>query len=215
MLDDDDVKTRGYGTPGAYSMLSVSDTGEGIDEETQKRVFDRFFTTKELGRGTGLGLAAIVYGIVKQNNGYINVYSEVGRGTTFKIYLPFVSRASADWQPEDQQVLRGGTQTILVAEDNEAVRRLTSSVLQQSSFSRNRLRPRGCCGRSGKCSINSRCAAGAGLDQAFQERVGVSFAEFERTSPAGLEQREAGGRDGAAWKRRGPPIGRAAGRASP
>jgi CheY-like chemotaxis protein len=105
-----------------------------MDEDTQKRIFDPFFTTKELGRGTGLGLA-IVYGIVKQNNGYINVYSEPGKGTTFKIYFPLVSsRAGKVLHPEVQQPLRGGTETILFAEDNQAVRMLNRDVLQEFGY---------------------------------------------------------------------------------
>jgi CheY-like chemotaxis protein len=134
MLDDEYVRTKGDGTPGPYAMLSVSDTGEGMDEQTQEKIFEPFFTTKEVGRGTGLGLA-MVHGIVKQNKGYINVYSEVGKGTTFKIYLPLVSsRAGEDWRPEVQQPLRGGTETILFAEDNETVRLLNREVLQEFGY---------------------------------------------------------------------------------
>jgi PAS domain S-box-containing protein len=134
VFGDEDIRTRGYGTPGPYAVLSVSDTGEGMDEQTQKRIFEPFFTTKELGRGTGLGLA-IVYGIVKQNNGYINVYSEPGRGTTFKLYFPLVSsRAGEGLHPEVQQQLRGGTETILFAEDNQTLRQLTGDVLQEYGY---------------------------------------------------------------------------------
>jgi PAS domain S-box-containing protein len=134
VFGDEDIRTRGYGTPGPYAVLSVSDTGEGMDEQTQKRIFEPFFTTKELGRGTGLGLA-IVYGIVKQNNGYINVYSEPGRGTTFKLYFPLVSsRAGEGLHPEVQQLLRGGTETILFAEDNQTLRQLTGDVLQEYGY---------------------------------------------------------------------------------
>jgi PAS domain S-box-containing protein len=134
MFDDEYIKMHGYGTPGPYAMLSVSDTGEGMDEQTQKQIFEPFFTTKGLGRGTGLGLA-IVYGIVKQNNGYINVYSEVDKGTTFKIYFPLISsRAGEDRHPEVQQPLRGGTETILFAEDNVTVRLLNREVLQEVGY---------------------------------------------------------------------------------
>ena len=134
MLDDEYIRTKGYGLPGPYAMLKISDTGEGMDEQTQKKIFEPFFTTKQLGRGTGLGLA-IVYGIVKQNNGYVNVYSEVGKGTTFKIYLPLVSsRAQEDWAPKVQQPLRGGAETILFAEDNATIRMLSRDVLQEFGY---------------------------------------------------------------------------------
>jgi nitrogen-specific signal transduction histidine kinase len=134
MLDDAYVRTKGYGTPGPYAVLNVSDTGAGMDEQTQEKIFDPFFTTKELGRGTGLGLA-IAYGIVKQSNGFINVYSEPGKGTTFKIYFPIVSsRAGEDWRPAVQQPLRRGTETILFAEDNETVRLLIRDVLQEFGY---------------------------------------------------------------------------------
>jgi PAS domain S-box-containing protein len=134
MLDDEYVRTHGFGFPGQYAVLTVSDTGEGMDEQTQHKIFEPFFTTKEVGRGTGLGLA-IVYGIVKQNKGYINVYSELGKGTTFKIYFPFViARAGKERHLDVQQPLCGGTETILFAEDNETIRLLNRSVLQEFGY---------------------------------------------------------------------------------
>lgn len=120
--------------PGRYVVLAISDTGCGMDEETQSHIFDPFFTTKELGKGTGLGLST-VYGIVKQSGGNIWVYSEVGRGTTFKIYLPCV-----DDVPEDQRVradaatLEIGTETVLLVEDEERVRDMTKEILQESGY---------------------------------------------------------------------------------
>jgi two-component system cell cycle sensor histidine kinase/response regulator CckA len=134
VLDEGYVRTHGYGLPGRYAVLTVSDTGEGMDEQTQKKMFDPFFTTKELGRGTGLGLA-IIYGIVKQNNGFINVYSEVGKGTTIKIYLPLIMTGDEDARiAEALEPVRGGTETILLAEDNDEVRKLTQVVLSEFGY---------------------------------------------------------------------------------
>ncbi len=126
VLDDDFRRTHGYGAPGRYGLLSFSDTGAGMDEAT-RGVFDPFFTTKEVGKGTGLGLST-VYGIVKQHNGYITVYSEPNTGTTFHIYLPAVTPAAREKEAAPV-IVRGGGEAILVAEDNDAVRTLITRIL--------------------------------------------------------------------------------------
>jgi CheY-like chemotaxis protein len=115
-------------------MLAVSDTGEGMGPETQARIFEPFYTTKEVGKGTGLGLS-MVYGIVKQSGGYIWVYSEPDRGTTFKIYLPRVDQP-AELVGGDTRTpkVQRGIETILLVEDDEQLRALTSSVLGHCGY---------------------------------------------------------------------------------
>ena len=132
-VDDAFIKTHGYGEVGRYALISVSDTGEGMDEKAKERIFEPFFTTKELGKGTGLGLA-IVYGIIKQHNGYINVYSEPGKGTTFRIYLPLIEAEVEMKKPEAHIIHKGGAETILIAEDDEDIRKLTKTVLEGHGY---------------------------------------------------------------------------------
>jgi len=120
--------------PGPYVMLAVSDTGIGMSAETQAHIFEPFYTTKDSGQGTGLGLST-VYGIVKQSGGYIWVYSESGKGSTFKVYLPRVEApAEKKMEPAKIPAARKGTETILLIEDEEAVRELTSMVLSGNGY---------------------------------------------------------------------------------
>jgi PAS domain S-box-containing protein len=119
--------------PGRYVVLSVSDTGQGFDAETQKRVFEPFFTTKEKSRGTGLGLAT-VYGIVSQSGGQIFVSSEPGRGAMFAVYLPREGAAVLASGPASPVALRQGSETILLVEDEEAVRNLTRRLLESNGY---------------------------------------------------------------------------------
>ena len=120
--------------PGPYVMLAVSDTGCGMDEATLARIFEPFFTTKEVGKGTGLGLAT-VYGIVKQSGGHVAVYSEAGRGTTFKIYLPrTVDAARSGASSVGPAAAPRGDETVLLADDDEAIRRIAGIVLESSGY---------------------------------------------------------------------------------
>ncbi|MEW6518047.1 MAG: response regulator [Thermodesulfobacteriota bacterium] len=133
-LRDGDINLKEYAIkPGWYALISVSDSGHGMDAGTMERIFDPFFTTKEVGKGTGLGMA-IVYGIVKQHQGYINCYSEPGRGTTFKIYLPLVKGTAVTEENAPVFPPAGGTETILLAEDDPALRKLTRRVLQSRGY---------------------------------------------------------------------------------
>lgn len=120
--------------PGRYAVISVTDTGHGMDKETQLRIFEPFFTTKEKGKGTGLGLST-VYGIVKQSNGYVFAQSEIGTGTTFYVYLPRVEDASEELTPAaTPQNEAGGCETVLLVEDEESVRELVRVTLVSRGY---------------------------------------------------------------------------------
>jgi two-component system, cell cycle sensor histidine kinase and response regulator CckA len=121
-----------YMKPGKYVKVSLTDTGVGMDEKTKARIFEPFFTTKEMGRGTGLGLA-MVYGIVKGHNGYIDVYSEKGRGTTFNIYLP-ASERKALKDVRTEEVIVAGEETILLVDDEEAIIGVVKEMLETLGY---------------------------------------------------------------------------------
>jgi len=134
VLDENYAKGHFSLNPGNYVMLSFSDTGSGMDEETRSKVFDPFFTTKQKGKGTGLGLYNI-YGIVKQSKGYIWVYSELGVGTTFKIYLPQTSMPSKEKKKAYQSTdSKGEGELILVIEDEPSLRKLCMNILKKLNY---------------------------------------------------------------------------------
>lgn len=132
-LGDAFIRMHHYGKPGAYALISISDTGLGMDEKTRERIFEPFFTTKEPGKGTGLGLA-VVYGIIKQHNGYILAESEPGKGTLFSLYLPLVTAEAEETEPVSALPVQCGTETILIAEDDAAVRKLAQEALEKAGY---------------------------------------------------------------------------------
>ena len=132
-LDEGFIKQHGYGEVGAYALISVTDSGCGMDGKTLNKIFEPFFTTKEVGRGTGLGLA-IAYGIIKQHNGYVNVYSEPGVGTTFKIYLPLIESEVLETVMPGSENFLCGSETILLAEDDDSLRNMISGVLKEFGY---------------------------------------------------------------------------------
>jgi two-component system, cell cycle sensor histidine kinase and response regulator CckA len=138
-LDDSYVRDHPYVKPGPYVMLAVSDSGCGIDAETQSHIFEPFFTTKEQGKGTGLGLST-VYGIVKQSSGYIFVFSDPGKGTAFKVFLPRVEEIPDQGSPPEEILTKikstkvMGSETILISEDEGSVRELVQTVLENQGY---------------------------------------------------------------------------------
>jgi PAS domain S-box-containing protein len=133
ILDDDYCADHMGFLPGSYVLLTASDDGCGMDKETSEHIFEPFFTTKEIGRGTGLGLATI-YGIVKQNSGFINVYSEPGRGTTFRILLPkYLGKAGSE-QKKLPEVAQRGQETILLVEDEQSILQLGRRMLERLGY---------------------------------------------------------------------------------
>lgn len=132
-MDEAFIKEHGYGEEGTYALVVLSDTGAGMDEKTRVRIFEPFFTTKEMGRGTGLGLA-MVYGVVKQNNGFIDCLSEPGKGSSFLIYLPLSEVIIEKVKKIGPAIMARGTETILAAEDDEILRSLYQTVLQELGY---------------------------------------------------------------------------------
>ncbi|MBI5632774.1 MAG: response regulator [Nitrospirae bacterium] len=134
VMDEEYIAMYGYGETGEYALLTVSDTGCGIDTETKEHIFEPFYTTKEVGKGTGLGLA-VVHGIVKQHSGYVSVDSEAGQGTTFKIYLPLTEHAAEKIEAGSSAPISGGTETVLLAEDDPSLRKLSAIMLRDFGYS--------------------------------------------------------------------------------
>ena len=132
-LGTDFCRANAWAKPGKYVLLSVTDTGTGMDQETQGRIFEPFFTTKEPGKGTGLGLAT-VYGLVRQHQGMIHVYSEIGKGTAFRIYLPASETVESPAVQAAPPAPKGGEETVLLAEDDSAVRRLAKRILERAGY---------------------------------------------------------------------------------
>ncbi len=128
-LDETYARVAGDVAPGRYAVISVSDTGQGMDPETQARCFEPFFTTKGEGKGTGLGLST-VYGIAKQHGGHVWLYSEIGKGTTFKVYLPVAASSAPTAEAPPAALPARGTETVLVAEDDDVVRDLLRAFLE-------------------------------------------------------------------------------------
>lgn len=132
-IDEGFIRMNLFGESGRYAVITITDTGQGMDEKTKENIFEPFFTTKEVGKGTGLGLA-MVYGTIRQHNGFINVYSSPGQGTTFRIYLPLVKAAVQTVEEEAERVLSSGDETVLLVEDDDAVRMSTKALLEMSGY---------------------------------------------------------------------------------
>jgi len=134
VMDSCFIAAHGFGQPGSYATIMVTDTGMGMDDAIRQRIFEPYFTTKALGRGTGLGLS-IAFGIVKQHNGFLECQSEPGKGTTFTVYLPFAASESGQKDVTEAASPPRGEETILIAEDDTAVRSFTRQLLNEFGYS--------------------------------------------------------------------------------
>jgi len=133
VLDDAFCRSNGWARRGRYSAIRFSDTGTGMSPEVQRHMFEPFFTTKDVGKGTGLGLST-TYGIVKRHDGLIRVESATGKGTTFWIYLPVMGQDRMEVDAPSDAAPSGGTETVLVAQDDPMVRELLASALRKSGY---------------------------------------------------------------------------------
>ena len=133
LIDGEYARTHTWASVGRYVLLCVTDNGCGMDQRTQEHIFEPFFTTKEVGKGTGLGLST-VFGIIKQHGGHVNTYSELGKGTIFKIYLPTVERKATQVSRKAPGPVSGGTETLLVAEDDQTVLKLAEHLLTEAGY---------------------------------------------------------------------------------
>lgn len=162
-IDQEHVVTHGWGRPGEYATIFVSDTGTGMDKRTKERLFEPFFSTKPSGAGTGLGLA-MVYGLVKQHDGYIDVHSKLGEGTTFKIYFPVARDETASAVVPEEPTPRGGNETILLAEDEPAIRRSATRVLEHVGY-------RVVCAEDGEAALTLFWEYGTAIDLILSDMV--------------------------------------------
>ena len=133
-IDDAFVRQHGEGEVGKYAAIVIRDDGIGMEAEIKRKIFEPFFTTKEIGKGTGLGLS-VVYGIIRQHKGMIYVDSEPGKGTVFSVYLPMLKEnADIEKQPVKETKSKRGSETVLMAEDNEVLRKMTKDVLESHGY---------------------------------------------------------------------------------
>jgi len=135
LVDNDFILAEGFGTSGYYAMLTVTDNGEGMEEDVVKHIFEPFYTTREVGKGTGLGLS-IVYGVIKKHNGYITCQSTAGMGTSIRVFLPLLSEVQVPEaiKTENKAPVNSGSDVILIAEDDETTRSLTRKILEEFGY---------------------------------------------------------------------------------